>query len=175
MSWISFCYSTGMEISQEQRKQAILNAQKSKQGKIKSKLDTHDGSLKGLHSVECWTLTLVFKRFSSAYYCCGCTLYLICLFVGNLHPSVCWCVFRYGLLRPPSAYAVPAPSPPSSAPRYRANQCPAATGVFLSRAKAETHPRLVQPHSKRPLQEVEQKLILPLVQLQWSCPLQTVE
>lgn len=52
MSWISFCFPTGMEISEEQRKRAILNAQKAKQGKIKSKLDTQHVLMKGY--VDLW-------------------------------------------------------------------------------------------------------------------------
>lgn len=42
------CFLAGMEISEEQRKQAIMNARRGKQGKIKSKENISRNAVKPL-------------------------------------------------------------------------------------------------------------------------------
>ena len=125
-----------MEISEEQRKLAIFNARKLKQGKIKGKSRQTSGPLDGV--------PLSFARYSRPH--------LNPLPCSTRFLSSYW-LLRFGPAPPPKPPPEPPPPPPAS--RYCTDQRAPATRVLIGRApQAKACPPVALHHTECPLQEV---------------------
>lgn len=129
-----------MEISEEQRKQAIVNARRGKQGKIKSKENISRNAVKPLFI---WfILYLIYSLFAIFDF----SFRLVHLFS---HWLLWFCP------TPP-----PKPSPTSPASHHHSNPRASAAGLFTGRApKKKALPPVVQHHPQRLFQEM--RLLLP--------------
>lgn len=111
----------GMEISAEQRKLAIVNARRAKQGKNKSKE--------------------IFKFSDFFFFVILTVIWIFVLFL------VCPFYSHWLLWFCPTASPNPSPTSPTS--YHHSNQCPSAAGLFTGRApKTKTLSPVVQHHPK---------------------------
>lgn len=125
------CFLVGMEISEEQRKQAIVNARRAKHGKSKSKEISH------------------FMLFSYSYKVSS-ILIFICnfLFCLTCSPFSHWLLWFC-----PTTPPKPAPTSPAS--HHHSNQRASAAGLFTGRTpKTKALSPVVQHHPQCLFQEM---------------------